>query len=85
MLLLYEKAALKALVSMQPARAAAIRAALQAIAADPFARHANVARLQGAENGFRLRHGDWRAIDVVDTRSGTVTVARIGPRGGVYR
>jgi hypothetical protein len=34
---------------------------LKTIAADPFARHANVEPLKGERDAFRVRQGDWRA------------------------
>lgn len=42
-------------------------------------------RLQGVENGFRLRIGDWRALYVVNEAEATVDVEDIAPRGQVYR
>lgn len=38
-----------------------IRSKLDQVAADPYAHHGNVAKLQN-RSGFRLRVGDWRVI-----------------------
>ena len=38
-----------------------IVAKIKEIAADPYARHNNVTRLQGRDS-YRLRIGDWRVI-----------------------
>jgi mRNA interferase RelE/StbE len=80
-----DKSALKVLQRMQPKAAAALLFRLQAIAADPLAKHANVETLQGIKNGFRLRQGDWRAIFELDIRANVMRVTKIGPRGQVYR
>jgi len=62
-----------------PKSAAALRAAIDRLAADPAL---DVARLQGRE-GFRLRVGGYRAIF---TRDGdTITVVDVGLRGGICR
>jgi mRNA interferase RelE/StbE len=83
--LLIEKAAARALARMPPKVAAAIRASLDAIAADPFAHHANVKLLTGVKDSFRLRHGDWRVLYRVDRASQTVYVEWVKSRGGAYR
>lgn len=85
MRLIFEKQATKALRRMPRKTAEAIRAGLDAIAAVPFAHHANVERIEGAEDAFRLRHGDWRAVYRVDRAAETVAVERIGHRSEVYR
>jgi mRNA interferase RelE/StbE len=78
------KRALKTLKTMQPKAAQAMMERLEAIAADPFASHANVKPLTGAKDVFRLRQGDWRAIYQIDRKSDTMQVTAIGPRGSVY-
>lgn len=81
----YSNRARRAFRRLPPRINAQIRARLREIAADPFARHAGVMRLQGVENGFRLRIGDWRALYVVNEAEATVDVEDIAPRGQVYR
>jgi len=85
MRLAVDKAALKVLRRMQPKVAAAMLARLEAIAADPSAKHPNVETLQDIRNGFRLRQGDWRAVFELDTGAGIMRVTKIGPRGQVYK
>jgi mRNA interferase RelE/StbE len=84
MQLVYEKAAVKRLERMQPKLAAAFRTELARIAASPFATHANVAALVGTKDGFRLRHGDWRALYRIDRQAQTMFVEAVLPRGGAY-
>ena len=53
------------------------------VAADPYANHNNVTRLQGRD-GYRLRVGDWRVIyDVHDDRLVLVAL-ELDTRGGIY-
>jgi mRNA-degrading endonuclease RelE of RelBE toxin-antitoxin system len=58
---------------------------LEAIAEQPFAKHANVERIKGEQDAFRLRQGDWRAKYRVDRVAGEMRVLVIEPRGRVYR
>ena len=81
----FEKAALKALDRMPAKRAAAIVAALETVARDPFARHANVKRLVGAKDGFRLRHGDCRALYYVARATDEMAVVNVKTRGDAFR
>jgi mRNA interferase RelE/StbE len=83
--LVVEKAAAKALMGMPPKTAAAISSALKAIAADPSGKHPNVKPLKGYKGGYRLRHGDWRAVYRIDRAADTMLVEWIGPRGDAYR
>jgi mRNA interferase RelE/StbE len=83
--LAFEADTRRTLDRMQRKIAVALIARLQAIAADPFARHANVERMVGIKDGFRLRQGDWRATYWVDRETRTVRVMRIAPRGEVYK
>jgi mRNA-degrading endonuclease RelE of RelBE toxin-antitoxin system len=70
---------------MPPKIAGAVRDALEAIAAKPFARHANVKPLTGVDDGFRYRRGDWRAVYWLDRGADEMVVSWIGPRGDAYR
>ena len=85
MQLVIEKQAAKQLKSLRPKVAMALLNRLEAIAADPFASHANVKPLTGERDTFRLRQGDWRAIYQINRAAGVMTVTIIGPRGSVYR
>jgi mRNA interferase RelE/StbE len=53
------------------------------IAADPYARHNNVTRLQGRD-GYRLRVGDWRVIYELHDDRLELWVLEVGTRGGIY-
>jgi mRNA-degrading endonuclease RelE of RelBE toxin-antitoxin system len=59
----------------------ALRERLESIARDPYASRPDV---KPFENGFRVRHGSWRAIYVVG-RNGDVDVVKVGHRREVYR
>jgi mRNA-degrading endonuclease RelE of RelBE toxin-antitoxin system len=59
----------------------ALRERLEDIARDPDAHRQDV---KPFEDGFRVRHGHWRAIYVVG-RNGDVEVRRVGHRREVYR
>lgn len=53
------------------------------VAANPYAAHANVTKLQGRD-GYRLRVGDWRIIyDLIDDRL-VMMVLELDARGGIY-
>ena len=58
---------------------------LETIAADPFARHANVEPLKGERDAFRVRQGDWRAVYQVDRDAGLIRVVTVAARREVYR
>jgi len=53
------------------------------VAANPYARHNNVTRLQGRE-GYRLRIGDWRVIYELHDDRLELWALEVGPRGGIY-
>ena len=63
---------------------ARIRDRLDQIAQDPYARYANVTKLQN-RSGYRLRVGDWRVIYVIQDEALLILVLKVGPRGDVYR
>jgi mRNA interferase RelE/StbE len=78
-----EAEAEKALRRLPRNRAKRIRSKLLAVAADPFAKTANVKRLTGRE-GYRLRIGDWRALYTIDAGTKVISVLAIEPRGAAY-
>ena len=45
----------------------------------------NATRLRGREGSFRLRVGDWGVIYSLDDDRKVLLVAKIAPRGQVYR
>jgi mRNA interferase RelE/StbE len=82
----WKRDAVKALLAMQPKRAAAIRENCQDIAATPPpAKHSNLRPLAGVPNGYRLRLGDWRVSFTIDPATGVIEVFEVAPRGGAYR
>ena len=80
-----DASALKVLQRMQPKAAQALLERLNKIAVEPSATHANVERMQGRRNAFRLRQGDWRAIYWIDRAARAMRVERIALRGEVYK
>ena len=83
--LIIERSAFKVLIRIQPKLAAAIRDTLSRIAEQPYAHHANVTRLKGVRDSFRLRHGDWRVIYRIDRAGQQVVVEEVTTRGDAYR
>ena len=61
-----------------------IREKLAQLAADPFAKHLNVTKLQNRP-GYRLRVGDWQVIYEVQKEQLVIMVLKVAPRGEVYR
>jgi mRNA interferase RelE/StbE len=83
--LLIEKHAARRLARLPPKLARAILTELRSIATSPFASHANVKRLKGEKDHFRLRHGDWRALYRLDREGQRMIVEAVVPRGSAYR
>ena len=81
---LYMKAARKRMLGLPPKLAKNIRTRIRALALDPLARNPNLKRLQ-ASSSYRLRVGDWRVLYSLDTKTKTLTVEGVEPRGGAYR
>ena len=82
--ILFTRSADKALRKMPRDIAQRIRERLDHIAADPYAKHPNVTKLQNRP-GYRLRVGDWRVIYEIESGELIILVLRIGSRGEVYR
>ena len=61
-----------------------LRKKLERIAENPYARYANVTKLQDRP-GYRLRVGDWRVIYDIRNEELIILVLKIDSRGGVYR
>lgn len=45
----------------------------------------NARQLEGFENSWRLRVGDWRIVYEIQERQLVITIIRVAPRGSVYR
>lgn len=61
----------------------AVRQALDRMAGDPGA--ADITKLAGHQNEWRLRVGQWRVRFELDNRAGLIIVTRVLPRGRAYR
>jgi mRNA interferase RelE/StbE len=86
MRLVIERAAMRRLGDLPKPARADLLGRLRLIAADPFAKHANVRRYKGGgPNSFRLRQGQWRAIYEIDREAQEMRVQAIDTRGSVYR
>ena len=82
--LIFTAVATRALRQMPKRDAEALLTKLKQFAAAPFEPHGFAKALKGME-GTRIRHGDWRAVCVVDGKAVTVTVVKIAKRSEVYR
>jgi len=60
-----------------------IVAKIRDIAANPYASHKNLTKLQGRE-GYRLRVGNWRVIYELQNDALVMLVLEVGARGGIY-
>ena len=56
---------------------------IKEVAADPYARHNNVTKLQGRD-GYRLRIGDWRVIYELHDDRLELWALEVAPQGGIY-
>ena len=68
---------------LPPREREAIGRALDALADDPGA--ANIRKLAGRGNRWRLRVGDWRVLLDLDNAAGVILVTDVRPRGRAYR
>jgi len=81
----YTKSALKVLRKIQPKKAVSILDKMDEIAQDPFKVDNLITPLEGVENGYRRRFGDWRVLYTVDDEIKILEVFKIGSRGDVYK
>lgn len=81
--IVYTKEATKTLRKLPRNVSKLIREKLDDIAANPYAQHNNVTRLQN-RSGYRLRVGDWRVIYEVQDAQLVILVLKLGSRGGIY-
>jgi mRNA interferase RelE/StbE len=56
---------------------------IKQVAADPYAQHNNLSKLQGRD-GYRLRIGDWRVIYELHDERLELWVLEVGARRGIY-
>ena len=83
--IIYRREPAKALRRLQRAKAEDVMAAVDRIAADPFAPNNNVRPLKGISSSFRVRVGDWRVSYTIDREAQVIRVFEVAPRGGAYR
>ena len=81
----YKKSAEKTLRKMPSKKAEKIMDTMEEIALDPFKKDPLITPLEGTDNGFRRRFGDWRVLYTVDTTVEILEVFKIGARGDVYK
>ncbi|KJS38263.1 MAG: hypothetical protein VR70_10540 [Rhodospirillaceae bacterium BRH_c57] len=84
MKLIFSPAAAKALTRVPLKDGAGLLSKLQQVAADPMGQYSWAKRLTD-HPGFRLRHGDWRAVYRLDHRTGEMIIDKIAKRAEVYR
>ncbi len=81
----YTKSALKVLRRIQPKKAVSILDKMDEIAQDPFKADNLITPLEGVENGYRRRFGDWRVLYTIDGEINILEVFKIGSRGDIYK
>jgi len=80
----YGKQAIKALRKMPKNMRHRIIEKVNALASAPFYA-ANVKKLSGSENVYRLRVADWRIVYIVEDNRLLISIVKIDARGGVYK
>lgn len=78
MQIVYSRAAVKAINSMDKATRQRIKAGIEKIP------QGDIKPLKGSPGTYRLRVGDW-CILFSYTEDDTILIEKIGPRGGVYK
>ena len=81
----YTRSALKVLRRIQPKKAVSIFDKMDEIAQNPFKTDNLITPLEGVENGYRRRFGDWRVLYTIDDTIKILEVFKIGSRGDVYK
>jgi mRNA interferase RelE/StbE len=77
----YSKRAIKAINGMDKPTKQRIRKAIEGLP------KGDIKTLQGAENSYRLRVGDWRILfSYLETEAGKgILIEKVAPRGEVYK
>lgn len=84
MKLILVPAAIKAISKIPAKDAKALLAKLKTVAEEPMGDYPWAKRLTN-DPGFRVRHGDWRAVYRLDFETGDMIVDKIAKRDEVYR
>lgn len=79
----FSRSALKAMSSLPAEARSEVAAALERLVDDPAS--ADLRKLRGRGNEWRLRVRDWRVILRLDNKKGTMYVQDVRPRGSAYR
>ncbi len=78
MQIIYSRAAVKAINSMDKATKQRIKVGIEKIPAG------DIKPLQGSKGSYRLRVGGWRILFSYQEND-IILIEKIGPRGGVYK
>jgi mRNA interferase RelE/StbE len=81
----YKKQARKDLAKMPKNWQIRIREKLDELAINPYSINNNVKRIQGIDNTYRLRIGDYRAFYQIIDDELVISVFQIKSRGGAYK
>lgn len=83
--IMFTNKALKSLRKLPEQTRKQINKKLTTLSKDPFDKKNDVKKLQGVDEGYRLRSGDYRVVYTIDGKALVVTVVRIAHRKEVYR
>jgi mRNA interferase RelE/StbE len=79
----FARSAGKELDRLDPPVAKRVMSAIEKLAHNP--RPPGCVKLQGSQNEWRIRVGDWRVIYTVNDNAGVVDIAAVRHRSDVYR
>jgi len=80
----YGKQAIKTLRKMPRNTRQRILHKVNALASSPC-QAANVKKMLGGENVYRLRVADWRIVYIVEDERLLISIVKIDVRGGIYK
>lgn len=81
--IIYSKQAYQALKKVPKNLALTIRAKIELLAKNSSLLRNNIKKLQGMEDSYRLRVGDWRIVYTIDNDDLIIEIVKIASRGGV--
>ncbi len=81
----FSKKALKAFLKLPETIQGNITKKIYLLADDPYANNNNVKKLQGTENCYRLRVGDYRVLYIILNKKIVIEVINIAHRREAYR
>ncbi|MBX9831108.1 type II toxin-antitoxin system RelE/ParE family toxin [Candidatus Babeliales bacterium] len=81
----FSKKAIRSLVKLPQRIKASILEKLDDLSIDPYAKNNNVKKLQGMEDSYRLRVGDYRVVYRILDEKVVIEVVTIGHRQEVYK